>query len=52
MSDRILAALSLALLLAFLGVLVGFVPELDLAAVVVVVGLMAGYDFYLSLRRK
>lgn len=46
MIDKILAILSLAVLVSFLGVIVWFVPEPDLAVVVGVVLVMAFYDFY------
>jgi len=48
-TDRILAAVSLLALFGFLGILVGYVGRLDLAVVVVIVSLMAAYDFYREL---
>lgn len=50
-SDRILAVLALALVSAFLAVLLVFVRRLDLGAVLVAVVLMIAYDFYRQLRR-
>lgn len=52
MLDRTIGLAALALLVGFMGVLLGFVPRLDLIAVVVVVVLMAGYDFYRALFAK
>lgn len=49
-TDRILAAVSLLALIAFLGVLITFVKRIDLSVVVVVVIVMAVYDFYRELR--
>lgn len=52
MSDKIMAVLALATMIAFLGVVVWFVPEIDLAAVIVLVSLLAIYDFWQTLRRR
>ena len=41
-----MALFAFALLAAFLGILVWYVPRLDLAAVVLVTLLLAGYDFF------
>lgn len=49
MTDRIIGIAALAILIGFVGIIVGFVPDLDLIVVVVVVVAMAGYDFYLTL---
>lgn len=49
--DRILAVFSLAVFGAFLGIVVYFVTEADLATVVVIVIAMAGYDFYRTVFR-
>lgn len=49
MMDKIFAAISLITLIAFVGVVVGFVREVDLAIVIVVVVLMATYDFWKTL---
>lgn len=49
MLDRIIGILAFAVLVGFMGVLLGFVPDVDLAIVVVVVALLSGYDFYLML---
>ena len=46
--DKILAVLSLLLFVAFLGILVWWVKEPDLIIVVVVVTVMALYDFWLG----
>lgn len=50
MMDKIFAAISLITLFAFVGVVLGFVAELDLTIVVVIVLLMATYDFWKTLR--
>ncbi|TCT10021.1 hypothetical protein EDC22_106216 [Tepidamorphus gemmatus] len=50
-SDRILAVLTLALVAAFLGVLLVFVRRLDLGLVLVAVVMMIAYDFYRQLGR-
>ena len=52
MRDKLMAVLSLATMIAFLGVLVLFVPELDLIAVVLVVSALAIYDFWRSFRDR
>jgi uncharacterized protein YqgC (DUF456 family) len=49
MIDKVTALLAFAVLLGFLGILVGFVPSLDLMIVIAVVVLMAGYEFYQAL---
>lgn len=49
MMDRIIGIAALALLVGFMGILIGFVPEIDLGIVLTVVVVMAGYDFYRSL---
>lgn len=50
MLDKVLAVISLTCLVAFVGVLVGFIAEIDLTIVVVVVLVMAAVDFFLILR--
>lgn len=50
MLDRMLAVLSLALLFAFLLIAIGFVKEVDLTIVVVIVLLMAAREFWVELR--
>ena len=49
-SDRILAAVALLCLIAFLSVLVIRVPRFDLGIVIGLVVLLAVYDFYRALR--
>ena len=44
--DRLLAVFSLTVFIAFLGIIVYFVAEVDLAIVVIIVIAMAAYDFY------
>ena len=49
MMDKVFAAISLVMLFGFVGVVIGFVAEVDLAIVVIVVLLMATYDFWKTL---
>lgn len=49
MIDKVIGLLALAVLVAFFGILVVFVPDVDLILVVGVVAAMAAYDFYLTL---
>jgi hypothetical protein len=51
-TDRLLAALALLGLVAFLGVIAWFVPESDLIVVFVIVVAMAFYDFFLYGARR
>lgn len=50
MTDKIMAVLALAIMIAYLGVVVWFVPELDLGIVIGFVSLLAVYDFWQSFR--
>lgn len=52
MLDRIIGLAALATLIGFMGILVGFVPDIDLVIVIAVVVAMASYDFYRSLFLK
>ncbi|MEZ5668320.1 MAG: hypothetical protein R3F55_12950 [Alphaproteobacteria bacterium] len=52
MLDRVLAFLAIAGLLAFVGVIGGFVLEVDLIAVFAIGGALAIYDFVNSFRAK
>ena len=52
MVDKIVALASLAALVAFMGVVVWFVNEPDLWIVVLIVLVMASYDFWISLRKS
>lgn len=47
MLDKALAAIAIACLVAFVGVLIVYIAEVDLVVVSVVVLLMAAYDFVL-----
>lgn len=49
--DRVLAVFSLAVFVAFLGIIVYFVTEADLAIVVLIVIAMAAFDFYRTVFR-
>ena len=49
MIDKIMAILGLATFMAFLGVVVAFVPEPDLIVVVAFVSVLAIYDFWTTL---
>jgi len=48
MLDRVIALAALATLIGFMLILVGFVTDIDLIVVVIIVGAMAAYDFYLT----
>jgi hypothetical protein len=50
MTDRIVAAISMLALIAFVAVVVGFVRELDLAIVVILCLAIGVYDFWTSFR--
>jgi hypothetical protein len=50
--DWILATAALASLIAFLGIIVVFVPDIDLIIVTVFVGLLVFWDFWSTLRIK
>lgn len=52
MIDKIMAILGLATFMAFLGVVVVFVPEPDLIVVVTFVSVLAIYDFWSALRAQ
>lgn len=52
MSDKIMAILALATMIASLAVVAVFVPDNDLIAVIVLVSAMAIYDFWQTLRAK
>ena len=45
--DRFLAAISLASLVAFVGVLVWYIAEVDLTIITIAVLILAAIDFYL-----
>ena len=49
MVDKVLGVAAILALIGFMGVLVIFVPDLDLILVTVVVTAMAAYDFYITL---
>lgn len=46
MIDKALAAISVACLIGFLGIIVWFVPDIDLIIITIGVLAMALYDFY------
>ena len=50
MLDQALAVISLACLVAFVGVLIVYIAEIDLTLVSVVVVVLAAYDFFLLTR--
>jgi ABC-type iron transport system FetAB permease component len=52
MTDRILATISLLMFLIFLGYMAVYIAEVDLWIIIVVVGLMATYDFVQTLRES
>jgi hypothetical protein len=51
MTDAVMRLAAFALLVAFLGVLVWYVPRLDLGAVLLVTLACAGYDLFVVSRR-
>jgi len=51
MSDATMRLAAYALLVAFLGILVWYVPRLDLGGVVLLTLLAAGYDLFVVSRR-
>ena len=50
MTDKIMATLALATMIVFLAVVAWHVPDIDLIVVIVLVSLMAIYDFWQSFR--
>lgn len=48
MTDQVLRAAAFAALVAFLGVLVYWVPRVDLAAVILLTLALAAYDLFLA----
>ena len=52
MTDRLVAFFALVVLTVFLGIIVAFVPDPDLAIVSILALAMAGFDFYRSLFAK
>ena len=52
MTDKIMALLGLATMIASLVVVAAFVPDIDLIVVIILVSVMAIYDFWQSLRSK
>jgi hypothetical protein len=51
MTDAVMRLAAFALLVAFLGVLIWYVPRLDLGAVLLVTLALAGYDLFAPGRR-
>lgn len=52
MLDKFLATLSILSLVAFMGVVAVYVNEPDLWIIIIVVLIMAIYDFFLQIRRE
>ena len=52
MSDKIMAIVALVTMIATVGVVAVFVPDKDLIAVIVLVSLLASYDFWDTFRGK
>jgi hypothetical protein len=52
MSDRLMALVALAVLAGFLGILVAYVPRLDLGAVVASTLALVVWDFFFANRRS
>jgi hypothetical protein len=51
MTDAVMRLAAFALLVAFLGVLIWYVPRLDLGGVLLVTLALAGYDLFVPGRR-
>ncbi|ASJ76388.1 hypothetical protein [Granulosicoccus antarcticus] len=51
MTDKIMALLALAVLIAYLGILFFYVPRVDLGVVIGATLLLVGYDFLFHDRR-
>jgi hypothetical protein len=52
MTDRILSIFAFAVLCGFLGILIWFVPRLDLGIVILLTLLIVGYDFFFHNQRQ
>lgn len=52
MLDKFIGIAAFAVLVAFMLVLFSFIPDFDLGLLIVVVGALAGYDFYLMLFKR
>jgi hypothetical protein len=52
MTDRILPIFAFAVLCGFLGILIWFVPRLDLGIVLLLTLLIVGYDFFFHNQRR
>jgi Na+-transporting methylmalonyl-CoA/oxaloacetate decarboxylase gamma subunit len=52
MTDKIMAILALATMIAFLGTVVVFVPDVDLIVVIAFVSALATYDFWRTFRER
>ena len=52
MADRILATISILMFLSFLGFLAVYIAKVNLWVIVVIVGAMASYDFFLTIRQN
>lgn len=49
MLDKIIGLAAIVFLIGFVGILIAFVPVPDLVIIVLIVVVMAAYDFYRSL---
>ena len=52
MTDKIMAMLALATVIAFLGTVAVFVPDIDLIIVITFVSVLAIYDFWRTFREQ
>jgi hypothetical protein len=52
MLDRFSGIAAFAVMVAFMMVLFVFIPDFDLGLLIVVVGGLAGYDFYIMLFKR
>lgn len=52
MVDKFIGIAAFAVLIAFMIVLLVFIPDFDLALLILVVGALSGYDFYIMLFKR
>ncbi|HMA16418.1 MAG: hypothetical protein ACM35H_03580 [Bacteroidota bacterium] len=52
MLDRFIGIAAFVVLVAFMLVLFYFIPDFDLGLLIVVVSVLAGYDFYIMLFKR
>jgi hypothetical protein len=52
MTDKIMAVIALTTMIAFLGTVAVFVPDIDLIIVIAFVSILAIYDFWTTIRER